>query len=104
MNFFKSTIFKKIFLNAGILASGSVISSLIGLVSFAFIARVLKSELFGVLALVQAYALIIDKVLNFQSWQAIIKYGSKSIIDDNIEELRDLLKFGFCIGYFLQQS
>ncbi|WP_187269503.1 lipopolysaccharide biosynthesis protein [Flagellimonas hymeniacidonis] len=100
MSFFKSALFKKISLNAGILASGSVISSLIGLISFTLIARVLGSELFGVLALVQAYALIVDKLLNFQSWQALIKYGSELVVNKEISDFKDLLKFGFALDVF----
>ncbi|WP_165395279.1 lipopolysaccharide biosynthesis protein [Flagellimonas allohymeniacidonis] len=97
MKLFKTAIFKKIFYNAGILASGSVTSSIIGLVSFALIARILEAELFGVLALVQAYALIIDKILNFQSWQALIKYGSETLKDDRKEDLTSLLRLGFSL-------
>lgn len=97
MKVFKTTVFRKIFYNAGILASGSVLSSLIGLLSFTLIARTLGSDLFGVLALVQAYALIVDKILNFQSWQATIKYGSSLLKSDTKTELAGLLRFGFVL-------
>lgn len=97
MKVFKTAVFKKIFYNAGILASGSVLSSLIGLLSFALIARVLGSELFGILALVQAYTLIIDKIMNFQSWQALIKFGAGLLGEKTKTDFTNLLKFGFVL-------
>lgn len=89
--------FKKIVFNAGILVSGSVSSSIIGLVSFTLIARKLGPELFGVLALVQAYAAIIDRLVNFQSWQALIKYGTDALARERRSDLKELLTFGFTL-------
>jgi len=99
IKYLNSKIFKRIFANAGILVSGSVISSLIGLISFALIARVLGTKLFGMLALVQAYAVIIDKLINFQSWQALIKYGTDSFEKKNYDEFKKLISFGFSLDF-----
>lgn len=91
------SVFKKIFRNAAVLASGSIGASAIGLVSFALIARTLSPEIYGILVLAQAYAIIVDRLINFQSWQALIKYGTDlEQKGDNTSMVR-LLQFGFIL-------
>lgn len=91
-----STI-RKIAKNAVILASGSAGASAIGLISFALIGRILDPELFGVLALAQAYAMIVDRLVNFQSWQALIKFGSVEMESADKGRFRKLLQFGLLL-------
>jgi O-antigen/teichoic acid export membrane protein len=94
------SLVKRIALNAGTLVSGGVTSSAIGLVSFSLLARELGTELFGVLALVQVYAVIIDGLINFQSWQALIKYGTSFQLAGQRQELGKLYSFGFLVDAF----
>ena len=74
--------------------SGNVITAGIDLVSLALTARALGPELFGVLVLVQTYARFVDQFVNFQSWQAIIKYGADSLTDKRTGDFRSLVKLG----------
>lgn len=90
-------LIKRIAINAGTLASGSVLSSMIGLVTFSLLAKELGKELFGVIAVVQVYAVVVDGVMNFQSWQALIKYGTGFQIDNKLAELGQLFSFGLLI-------
>jgi len=46
------------------------------------------------LVLVQAYVMIIDRLANFQSWQALIKYGADVLDEESTGEFKRLIKFG----------
>lgn len=92
-------ITKKIVLNASTLVSGGILNSAIGLVCFSLLARELGTELFGILVLVQVYGVIIDGLMNFQSWQALIKYGTPLQLQDRKEELGELFSFGFLVDF-----
>lgn len=87
----------RLFANAGTLLAGSVGASLLGLVSLSLTARGLGVEQFGVLVLITTYVLVVDRLVNFQSWQAIIRYGVGLLASKKKQELRILLKFGFML-------
>lgn len=87
----------KLFKNAAILFTGNTAASLLGLASLALTARALGVEEFGILVLITTYVLIVDKLVNFQSWQAIIKYGTEALEKNQEEDLKSLLKFGFLL-------
>lgn len=89
--------FKRLIKNSGKLVGGESIASLISLVTMAISARVLGPEKFGVLILVQVYVSIVDKIVNFQSWQAIIKFASDAVVENDMESLKGLIKFGFIL-------
>ena len=67
-------ISKKIFKNAGILASGDVLSALIGMICFSILAKSLTVEYVGVFAVISVYVKFVNQFINFQSWQAVIKF------------------------------
>lgn len=90
-------IIKRILKNTGILFSGNVITGAIGVISLSITARVLGVEQLGMLALIQAYVMTIDKLFNFQSWQALIKYGSDALTEKKPLGFKSLIKFGFSI-------
>ncbi|MFQ5564045.1 MAG: lipopolysaccharide biosynthesis protein [Parvularculaceae bacterium] len=70
-------IFVRIFRNASFLMSGKFGAGVLGLVYLAIAARALGTTDFGVLVVVQAYAMTIAALARFQSWQAVIHFGSK---------------------------
>ncbi|WVT07169.1 lipopolysaccharide biosynthesis protein (plasmid) [Sinorhizobium chiapasense] len=80
--------------NIGHLLTGNVLTSLIGLVGFALTARALGPTAYGVLALCFTYTSAIERLVNFQSWQPLIKYGAEA---ENAERLTSLLKFGLML-------
>lgn len=93
----KDDLFRRLFKNAGILLSGNIGASLLGLISLALTARALGAESFGILVLISTYVLVIDRLINFQSWQAIIKYGAEALEQPGHDEFKSLLKFGFIL-------
>ncbi len=53
--------------------------------------------MFGMMVLITSYIHIVDRFVNFQSWQAIVKYGSESLSRGNTEDFKSLVKFGFVL-------
>jgi O-antigen/teichoic acid export membrane protein len=81
------------FKNTSVLFSGQSITGIIGLISISLVARTLGAEKLGIFALIQSYVLIIDRLLNFQCWQAVIKFGADYLKQDRKEDFKSLVKF-----------
>ncbi len=97
MTWFRDKFFRKLIENASILVTGNIITAAIDLVSLAIAARILGPQMFGVLVLAQTYTRFVDQLLNFQSWQALIKYGADSLTANRDSDFRALIKFGFSL-------
>ncbi|WP_026614509.1 lipopolysaccharide biosynthesis protein [Ensifer aridi] len=80
--------------NIGHLLTGNALTSLIGLVGFALTARALGPSDYGILALCFTYTSAVERLVNFQSWQPLIKFGAQS---KEPETLNSLLKFGLLL-------
>jgi O-antigen/teichoic acid export membrane protein len=87
----------RLFKHSSILLSGNVASSVLGLCSLALTARALAPAEFGVLVIITTYVLIVDRIVNFQSWQALIKYGAEVLEKNNADDFQSILKFGFML-------
>lgn len=94
---FKDDLFRRLFLNAGKLLSANTISALLGFVLTALTARALGPENYGFLALILAYEQTIGRLVSFNAWQAIIKFGSERLQAEDRAGLRQLIKLGFCL-------
>lgn len=68
--------------NASILFSGGMLVSIMAVISFILVARQLGPDVFGIFALCTSAVLVIDRLVNFQSWQAIVRFGSE-LVDEN---------------------
>ena len=95
LSWFKDDVFRRLFINTGKLLSANMIAALAGLVSAVVTARTLGPANYGVLALVLVYEMTVGKLVSFNAWQAIIKFGSEAMQADDRPALRQLLKFGF---------
>ncbi|WP_082912471.1 lipopolysaccharide biosynthesis protein [Sinorhizobium americanum] len=76
------------------LLTGNALTSLLGLVGFALTARALGPSEYGILALCFTYTSAIERLVNFQSWQPLIKFGAES---KSAETLTSLFKFGLLL-------
>ena len=90
---FKDEGFRLLFKNAGTLLSGNMIAWILGLITFAITARILGPTQFGIFVLITTYVTIVDKILNFQSWQALIKYGAEVLEKKNNDSFKSIVKF-----------
>ncbi len=86
-------ILKRLFKNASVLFGGQSVAGLMGLISISLAARTLGAEKLGVFALIQSYTIIIDRLLNFQCWQAVIKFGADFLKQNRKEDFKSLVKF-----------
>jgi O-antigen/teichoic acid export membrane protein len=84
-------------LNIGHLLTGNLCGSLIGMLSFVVTARALGPTQYGVLALTYSYTRAIERLVSFQSWQPLIKYGAELQGREDHEDYRALLKFGLVV-------
>ena len=100
MLWFKDDIFRQLFKNAGTLLSGNMIALVMGLISLAITARILGPTQFGILVLITTYVSIVDTVLNFQSWQALIKYGAEALEQKKDDEFKSIVKFCMSLDIF----
>jgi O-antigen/teichoic acid export membrane protein len=83
--------------NASKLLGANVFASVLGLLASAAVARSLGASQFGVFALVLAYATVLDMLVNFQSWQALIKYGAEDLKAGDAPAFSSLVKFGMLL-------
>jgi O-antigen/teichoic acid export membrane protein len=94
---YRDELLRRLMKNAGYLASGNVAAAGLGLVALALSARVLGPELLGVLALIEAYTALVDRLIRLEPWQALIKYGADALEGNRPDALRSLLKFGVLV-------
>jgi O-antigen/teichoic acid export membrane protein len=79
------------------IAIGKLVTSLSGLITLGFLTRHLGTEMFGVVALYRSVVAVVDLYANFNTWQAIIKYGTEQIAAGKPDELRRIIKLAFSI-------
>lgn len=90
-------LYRRFVKNAGWLGGGSLLSALLGLVSVTIMARSLGPDGLGILTLIMVYCNIIDRLLNFQSWQFLIKNGADALRNNEGERLRRQIKFSILL-------
>jgi len=87
----------QLFRHSGVLVAGDVGANAIQVVTLALTAKALGPENLGILVLVQTYASILDTLVNFQTWKALIAFGAGHLQDGAKEPLMGLIKIGFLI-------
>ena len=83
--------------NAGTMAAGHGVAGLLEVATLAVAIRAIGAGAFGVLILVQAYVEIVDRLVNFQSWQGLIKFGAEELKRADEGNLRGLVKSGMVL-------
>ena len=94
---FRDRVVNRMFKNAAYLLSGDLLASAMRMITIALTARALGVDNFGILVLLQTYVAVIDRIVNFQSWQALIKFGAEHRAREKREPLEDIFKLGFLI-------
>ena len=92
--------FKNLLKNASVLFSGNFVAAVLGLVAIAILTRSLQLEVFGLYTLCIAYVTIVDRLANFQIWQALIHYGAAMVQKKSLANSSSLLAFGFLVDLF----
>ena len=97
LSWYRDELINRLVRNAGYLLSGNLVAAALGLVALALIARALGPEQLGLLALIEAYTRVVDRLVRLEPWQALIKYGADALEGDRRDDFRSLLKFGVLI-------
>ena len=70
---------------------------MLALAATALTARAVGPASYGILALVLTYARAVERLVTFESWQPLIKYGAALGEPEHRPDLKQLLKFGLVI-------
>jgi O-antigen/teichoic acid export membrane protein len=81
----------------GHLLTGTAATLAITLISVGLVARALGPASYGILALILTLGQASERLLSFQSWQPLIRYGATLDISSDSNDLASLLKFGLLL-------
>ena len=97
LGWYRDDLINRLIRNLGYLLSGNLVTAGLGLIALALTARALGPEELGLLALIEAYARVVDRFIRLEPWQALIKYGAAALEGDRPDDFRSLLKFGVLV-------
>lgn len=83
----------RIYKNLGLLVGGKAAAGIISLIYIAIAARVLGPEDYGVLVLINYYAMFVGGLIAFPGWHAIVRYGILALASGDEAKLIRLLRF-----------
>lgn len=86
-------IVRRIYGNLGMLLGGKAAAGVISLIYIAIAARVLGPEGYGILVLINYYAMFVGGLIAFPGWHAIVRYGVLALADGDEAKLIRLLRF-----------
>ncbi len=89
--------FRQVIGNAGILLGGKALNAVLSLAAIALTARTLGVETFGVLVLIHAYVQTIGEVAKFQSWQALLNYGTAPFTEKRFDDFHRVMRFSLLL-------
>ena len=87
------TLLRRLLSNASMLLGGKAVTALFGIGYLALAARGLSLEAFGTLILIHTYTQAVGDITKFQSWQAVLTYGTPARNDGRIRDLQQILRF-----------
>lgn len=88
---------RRIFGNSLVLFGGKLFTALLSLGTMALAVRALGLENYGLLVLVHTFAIAIANVGQFQSWQAVLRYGAPALENGRADDFRRLIRFTFLL-------
>ncbi len=83
--------------NIGHVFTGNLAGSGIALLAVAVSARTLGPRDYGILALTITFARAVERLVSFQSWQPMIRYGASLDPATDADAMRSLFKFGLVL-------
>jgi O-antigen/teichoic acid export membrane protein len=88
----ESGIVRRIYQNLGLLLGGKAAAGLISLIYMVIAARVLGPEQYGILVLINYFAMLVGGIVAFPGWHAIVRFGVGPAENDHAKLVR-LLRF-----------
>jgi len=93
----KNIHLKKVITNAGILLTGDIPANIFKLLSLSIFSHSLGAEKLGFYVLFLSFIEVIDRVFNFQTWQAFIKFATDFLVKNERKNLLMLIKYSFLV-------
>lgn len=90
---FSDRLLRRLFGNASWLLGGKSLNAVFGLAALAIGARALGLEVFGVLVLIHTFTQAMGEIAKFQSWQAVLRYGTPALQSGDTGDFQRLLRF-----------
>jgi len=88
---------KKVLNNAILLLSGSMGANVFGLFSVSIFTQNQGATKFGYYVLFLSFTEIVERIFNFQTWQAFIKFATDFQVKDENHNMKMLLKYSFLV-------
>ncbi|MBO9547475.1 MAG: lipopolysaccharide biosynthesis protein, partial [Caulobacter sp.] len=89
----ESSVLKRVLANAGALLGGRTVNAVVGLAYIALTARGLGTTLMGMVVLINAFAQFLGEVAKFQSWQTMLQFGAKPLLEGDRPRFQQVLRF-----------
>jgi O-antigen/teichoic acid export membrane protein len=93
-HWFKDQHFRSLLKNSSYLAASRIVAAVAGIATVSFAAHALGLLLFGALILIDSYARAVSGIAKFQSWQLIVRYGSRALLGEH-EDFKASTGFAF---------
>jgi len=105
----KGSVGSRMSLNVGLMSGAKILSTLFGLGTLIITARALSDQTaFGTVLFIHAYMLFFASVASFQTWQAVVRFGTEHLKNNNANGLSKLIRLGIdldmtaaCFAYAL---
>lgn len=89
----RDTLLRRLLANASKLLGGKALNAVFGLGALAVAARGLGVEQFGVLVLIHTFTQAVGEIAKFQSWQAVLRYGTPALREERRGDFQRLIRF-----------
>jgi O-antigen/teichoic acid export membrane protein len=93
----RTPLFRKVMANAGLLIGGRSLNAPLSLAYLAISARALGVHDMGVVVLINAFALTVGQIVRFESWQAVLHYGSRPLAEGRGHDFHRVLRFSLLL-------
>jgi O-antigen/teichoic acid export membrane protein len=95
-HWFKDQHFRSLLKNSSYLAVSKIVTSVAQVATFGLAAHALGLLLLGALILIDSYARAVSGIAKFQSWQVIVRYGSRALQGEH-ENFKASTGFAFAL-------
>lgn len=95
-HWFKDQHFRSLLKNSSYLAASRIIAAVAMIATVSLAAHALGLLLYGALVLIDSYARAVSGIAKFQSWQLIVRYGSRALLGE-LEEFKTSTGFAFAL-------
>jgi len=95
----KGTVGRRVAANTGWMVGAKALAAIIGLGSLVLTTQTLPITSVGVILFLHAYMLFFAEVATFQSWQAVIRFGTHDVESGDTQALGRLLRFCVALDF-----